>query len=182
MNPSLTTLEKAMLPFFKGLPKLPGNAKKLLVDLWPLLALILGALQMVAAWGLWQAGHRTNEILQEANDLARAYGIETTDGSLGIFYWLALIFLVIDGVILLMAASPLQAKLKKGWDLLFLGAILNLAYGVAAAFDANYGGVGSLVQTLLGSALGLYVLFQVREYYGAHAQKLKTSSKDKRYN
>ena len=75
--------------------------------------------------------------------------------------------LVVSAAIMLLAFSPLRAHLKRGWDLLLLGALVNLVYGIVMAFDRSYGGFSSLVSALIGSAIGLYFLFQVREYYGA---------------
>jgi len=83
---------------------------------------------------------------------------------LNIFYWLSLIVVAAEGVILLLAYPGLKKHAKAGWDWLFYAAILNLVYGVFSAFN-NYGGAGSLVIQVIVSAIILYFLFQIRDQY-----------------
>lgn len=165
MNALVKPVEEALLPLFKGLPSLPEGVRKVLVKIWPVLALVFGIFQLLAIWSLWSLGHTANEFVSYANQLSIAAGNGAITPELGFFYYLGLAVLVIDAVILLMAVMPLYAHQKKGWDLLFLGAELNLLYGLVILFDSYYGGVGSLFSTLVGSAIGFYLLFQVRDYY-----------------
>ena len=178
MNALVKPVEEALLPIFKGLPSLPEGGRKVLVKIWPVLALIFGVLQLLAAWSLWGLGHTANELVSYANQLSIAAGNGPVTQDLGLFYYLGLAVLVVDAVILLMAVAPLNAHQKKGWDLLFLGAELNLVYGIVILFDSYYGGVGSLFSTLLGSAIGFYLLFQVRDYYTG-AKKVETTTASK---
>ncbi len=165
MDGFIRPLEQALLPLFKGLPSLPESAKKTLVKIWPVLALIFGIIQLWAVYVLWNLGHSTNVAVDYANQLSIAAGTGTIVSSLGFFYYLGLGVLVIDAVILLLAVSPLNARRKNGWDLLFLGATLNLVYGLVILFDSYYGGFGNLVSSLIGSAIAYYFLFQVRDSY-----------------
>lgn len=178
MNALVKPVEEALLPIFKGLPSLPEGARKVLVKIWPILALVFGILQVLAVWSLWNLGHTANELVNYANQLSIAAGNGPVTPELGLFYYLGLAVLVIDAVILLLAVAPLSAHQKKGWDLLFLGAELNLVYGLVILFDSYYGGMSSLFSTLIGSAIGFYLLFQVRDYYtGAKSVEAKASSK-----
>lgn len=112
-----------------------------------------------------------------ANQLSMAAGNGPVTTSLGLFYYLGLASLLIDGVLLLMAYNPLRAHSKKGWNLLFLAALVNLVYGIIFAFDNNYGNMGNLVSALIGSAIAFYFLFQVRDYYtGAKSADSKSSA------
>jgi hypothetical protein len=155
MDSIVKPIEQALLPIFKGLPALPENGKKALVRYWPILALVFGVLQIFAVLALWNLGHTVSAYLS----VVSAYGA-THMPSLGFFYYFGLAVLAIDAVILLVAYSPLKARSKKGWDLLFLGALINLVYG----FD-------KLLGSLVGSAIAFYFLFQVRDYYTGAAKE-----------
>ncbi len=161
----LSDLENGLAGVYKGTPKLGNDAKKSLVKVWPWLALVFGILQLLAAWSLWHWGHTVNQFVDYANSLSQAYGINTgTTADLNVFYWLSLIVLALDAVILLMAFSGLKKRAKRGWNLLFYSALLNGVYGIVSAFN-NYGGFGSLVMQLVVSAIVLYFLFQTRDQY-----------------
>lgn len=166
MNAFVKPVEEALLPIFKGLPSLPEGGRKLLVKLWPVLALVFGILQLLAVWTLWNLGHTANGLMDYANQLSIAAGNGlVAQPELGVFYYLGLAVVIVDAAILLMAVMPLYNHQKKGWDLLFLGTELNLLYGLVILFDSYYGGFDSLLSTLIGSAIGFYLLFQVRDYY-----------------
>lgn len=159
-------IEKALEPVFNALPPLPKNIKEWLVKVWPYLALIGGLLQLFGAWGLWNLGHMASKLINYTHSLSRFYGVTVpTVNSLGVFYWVGLIVLVVDAVIMLLAYPGLKNHRKSGWDMLFLAVVVNLVYGVLALFDASYQGVGTLAGALIGSAISFYLLYQVRSYY-----------------
>lgn len=51
-----------------------------------------------------------------------------------------------------------------GWDLLFIASIINLVYGIVVLFT-DYGSIANLFWSIVGTAIGWYFLFQIREYY-----------------
>ena len=165
MNDSLTKTADKLEPLFKDLPELPKNGREWLVKAWPVLALIFGILQLLAAWGLWHAGHLVNSLVNYSNAISHAYGSGVVVNHLGIFYWLGLIMLVVDGIVFLLAYPGLKARSEAGWNLIFLSALLNLIYGLFTAFDSSYGGIGKFIMTIIGSAIGFYFIYQVRSYY-----------------
>jgi hypothetical protein len=55
-----------------------------------------------------------------------------------------------------MAVKPLFARAKKWWNLMFYAALVSF---VASLMN------GSLVSSVIGAVLGLYVLFQVKSLY-----------------
>ncbi len=166
MDALVKPIEQLLGPLFRGLPSIPENSKRALVKYWPYLALIFGILQLFAVWGLWQLGHTTNALINYANDLSIAAGNGSVTPALGVFYYMGVISLAVDAIILLLAFGPLRAYSKKGWDLLVLGGVLNLLYGVLITFDSRYGGgFGDLLWALVASAVAFYFLFQVRDYY-----------------
>jgi hypothetical protein len=165
MESTLNSIDKMLAPLFKDLPPLPKGAKDWFVNAWPILALIFGVLQLLAAWGLWHLGHVVNAVANYTNTYAQLYGTGTTVNGLGFFYWVGLIVLIVDGLILLLAYSGLKARSKRGWNMLFLAALVNLAYGVLLALDNVYGGFGRLIWALVTSAIVFYFIYQVRSYY-----------------
>jgi Na+/H+-translocating membrane pyrophosphatase len=165
MDALIKPIEQALMPVFKGLPSLPENGKKGLVNAWPWIALVFGVLQLFAVYGLWNLGHSVNTLVDYTNQLSIASGYGPVTPQLGFFYYLGLASLLVDAIILLAAFSPLKTTSKKGWDLLFLGAIVNLIYGVIILFDGQYGGFGNFISAVIGSAIAFYFLYQVRDYY-----------------
>ncbi|HVC35884.1 MAG TPA: hypothetical protein VNE40_00350 [Candidatus Dormibacteraeota bacterium] len=161
----LNSLEKSLGSLYKNLPSISPNGQKGLVRAWPWIALVFGLLQLFAAWNLWHVGHLVNNLVTTVNQYANLYGITPAVHSLGLFYYLSLIVLALDGVILLLAYPGLRARSKRGWNMLFLAAVVNIVYGLVSVFDSSYGGVGKLVSTVFGSAIAFYFLFQVRSYY-----------------
>lgn len=162
----LKQLEETLKPVFteKALFQLPENAKKWIVEYGPIIGAVLGVLGIIASLSLWSAAHAVNSFVDYSNALSKAYGTGETVQNLGIFFYLSFVALIITSVISIVAYPGLKAKSKtRGWDLLFLSAIISLVYGV---LDAAYSfAVMSLLSRLVGSAIGLYVLFQIRSYY-----------------
>lgn len=169
--------EKALEPLFKGLPSLPKDTKKGLAGIVVWLALIGGILQLLAAWWLYDTARSVDQLADWINSWAATVGTEGTTAGLSFWVWLGIGILVLDAIILLMAYPKLKAGKKSGWDLLFLGALINLAYGIVSLFiDGSRGGLGALLGALIGSAIGLYLLFQVREFFGGKAMSSSAAS------
>lgn len=165
----LSGLEKWLAGVFAGAPKISQKGRKSIAGIWAWVALVFGVLQLFAAWSLWQWGHSVNQLVDNLNAyLGTAYG--TSVANLNVFYWISFGVLLVDAIILLMAFPKLRKHQKGGWDLLFLGALLNLVYGVFSAFN-NFGGVGSLVMQVIVTTIVLYLLFQIRDQYsgGGHS-------------
>ncbi len=165
------TAEDKLEDVFKGLPPMPENAKESLVKAWPWIALIFGVLQLLAAWGLWGLTRFVGGIYDYANTVSlyttgQPAGPTSFDKSV---IYLGIAVLAVDAVILLMAYPELVNRSRRGWDLLFIGSLLNVAYSVVTIFIDSRG-VGSFIMSLLGSAIGFYLLFQVKSKYG-HTKK-----------
>lgn len=157
----LNKLESALAGLYKPAPKLSQTAKKNLVSWWPIIALVFGVLQLLAAVMLWNWGRDVNKVA----DVFNAYlGTSGVIHNLGFMYWLSLIVLVIDGLLLLAAYKGLAARSKAGWNLLFYSALLNVVYGVFSAFN-DYGSVGGMVVQIVVSVIVLYFVFGVRDQY-----------------
>lgn len=153
--------------FGKKAPPLPEGGKKALVEWLPWINLILGILTLLAALSLWRWANTANALVDYANSFSAALGGETVAAErLTMVVWVGLAVLVVQGLLMLAAFAPTKDRKKAGWNLMFYAALLNLAYGIVTLFgDYSYG--GGFVGTIIGSALGLYLLFQIRDRYKA---------------
>jgi hypothetical protein len=148
--------------------KIPADGRKSLAgSLW-VIALIFGLLQLWLAWNFWNVGHAVDRLVDYANTLSAAYGGSVVGSHLGPLYYVTLLVLVADAAILLLAAPGLKAMRKSGWNLAFYSMLLNAVYGVVVLFS-DYGGFGDLLGALVGSVIGAYLLFQVRDLFKGEA-------------
>ena len=162
----LNNLENSLNEVFgKKAPKLPEGGKKFLVEYSPYLVLVGAALSAFSAWGLWNAARTVSSLVHWANELSRAYGGSGVATShFTVWVWLAIAFALANVVLYLMAYNPLRTRLKKGWDYLFYVALLGIGYSVATLFIDGRG-FGSFLGGLIGSAIGFWLLFQIRPAY-----------------
>jgi len=161
------SLEKTLGSLFKGAPKLPENAKKVLVQWMPWLNLVGGLFALSSVYWLYHWAHVANSLVNYTNSLSEAFGgtkVVSSRWSVGI--WISLVVLAVEAVLFIAAFPGLRDRKKAGWNLLFYAVLLNLVYGVVVMFT-NYGGGGNLFGALIGSAIGFYFLFQVRDAYSS---------------
>ena len=159
-------IEAKLEGVFKDFPKLPKSGKDGLVGIMPWLALIFGVLQIFAAWGVWSLARNVDRLADTVNNYAAFYTAQavTLSGVDRAFIYLGAIVLLVSGVIGVMAYKPLLSKERRGWDLLFLASFVNLGYSIIAIF-INGRGFGSFVISLVGTAIGFYLLFQIKDVY-----------------
>lgn len=169
---ALQPLEKSLDDLFvKQAPTLPANGKKALVQYLPWINLILGLLTLYTVYVLWHWAHLANNLINYANSLSAAYGgPQVANSRMTTGIWLGLIVLAIEALLYIAAFPATRDRKKSGWNLMFYALLVNVVYGVVILFT-SYGGVGSLIGTLIGSAIGLYLLFQIRSSYGSKAVK-----------
>jgi len=166
MGSKLTDLETRLDKLFgKGAPQLPKNGKDMLVQWTPIVSAVIGVLSLWAAWNLWHWAHVAERVL---GGICNAYTVSGcgsyVTSRFSLWLWAGVVLLGVEGVLYLMAYPGLQARKKAGWNYLFYGALLNLAYAVISLF-AGYNATSNFVGALVGSAIGLYFLFQIRSAY-----------------
>ncbi len=169
-------LEDKLAELYKSAPKLSESSKETLVKVWPWLALIFGVLQLLSAITLFNWARAASSV---ANDLYRAIGAESAAVSrFSVWLWISLLFLALEGVLLLMAYSKLAKREKSGWDLLFLVGLLNVGYAVLNLF-IDRGGMFGLIWNLAISAVVFWLLFAVRDkYHGSVAAPKSANTLD----
>lgn len=163
----LQPIEAKLAELFKSLPDLSPTARKTLAGILEWVALIFGVLQLLFVFTFWGYGHRVNEAIDYVNSLSNTYGSPNVVDSLGIMYYIALLLALVSAILLLIAYPGLRARKKIGWDWIFLGALLNIVFGVVALFvdSSAGGGLRNLFSSLIGSTIGFYLLFQVRDQF-----------------
>jgi hypothetical protein len=162
------SLEKNLDDWFvKQAPPLPANAKKALVHYLPWINLILGILTLYSVYVIWHWAHLANNLINYANSISATYGgPQLNSNRLTAGIWLGLIVLAIEAILYLAAFPATRDRKKSGWDLMFYAFLVNVVYGVIILFT-DYGGLGTLFWTIIGSGIGLYLLFQIRGSYGS---------------
>lgn len=157
--------------------QLPENGRKMLVSALPWLTLIGGVLSVLAVWGVYQLATWANTWMNAASELGTTYGYAGYSGyaSNGPLLLMSAILIAVEAILFFMAFSPLKERRKRGWDLLFWVSMLNVVYAVV--YMVATPNLLSLIFSLLGSLVGLYLLFQVRSHYTSAASASSSSAK-----
>lgn len=154
-------LETTVAEWCQKLPHLPAHARRWLADnsWWMVLAaVIIGGLTVVGILtpllfaGMLFAG------------LGGVFGA-AIGGLLVVFvlFWIGLT--IVSVVLMAMAVSPLKNLEKRGWNLVFIVLLLNIAaIALKMLFDFD---TGSFILGLSCTAIAAYLLFEMREYFTA---------------
>lgn len=157
-------LEKILGDLFKGLPALPESTKKWLAEyawVFAVLGVVFGAI----AGLLLLTGAIFVSTVVTPGYVDSLYAVTPVSTSrIVLFAWIALAALAVNVYILYKAVPKLKVKSRSGWDLLFLSAVLWLAYDVFNWLQYTRD-VGSFVWGIITTAIGLYILFQIREKF-----------------
>ena len=159
-------VENWLVSVNKQLPQIPKKGRDVIAQLAPWLALAGGIVSILSLLWFWRAGHTVNRIIDISNDIIRTYGGTTIDTSpsLGVTWYLALVLMAVQAFLLLAAFPKLKDSKKAGWNLLFYNALLAALIGIVYLVTPGYG-FGSLFGSFIGTAIGLYLLFQVRDHF-----------------
>lgn len=143
MEPKLI-LEKELEPIFLDkFPAFPDNVKEIIVQYGPYVLLIL------SVFGLFG-------ILTAVGIGGAAIGIGAVSYGRGFNFFVGIALTIVTLVLYLMAFSPLRARKKAGWNLLYYALLINL---VSSIIQLN------ILGAIIGGLLGFWVLFQVRGKY-----------------
>ncbi len=135
---------------FKTVPHLPKNIVDIFVKLAPwgaILGAVLGVLGGLSIFTLGLAG--------SALTLNPLFMVGTL---------IEAVIMLVRAVLLFMAFKPLQDQQMKGWIYIFWSMMLSVVSMVAFLIDGH---IASIVGTVIGVLIGLYVLFEMRSSYGA---------------
>ena len=159
-------IEKMLDDAFKKAPLLPEEARKGLAVALPWLTLVGGVLSLLGAWAVYQAVMWTDQLAGYANSLYSSVGYASPMvGTVGVVGWVSLVILLAQAVLFFVAFPALRSGKKSGWDMLLWAALASVVYSVISNVFSGYFRFGELLFSLIGSAAGLYLLFQVRSYF-----------------
>ncbi len=165
---ALKPLEEKMQKYLvKDAPfQIPENGKKAIAQWAPWISLIIGVLSLLSAYSLWNLAHRADRLIDYANEFSRAYGLDAPSKDISVFVYVAIIFIIAQGILLIAAFKGLQDRKKSnGWNFLLYSAIASFVYSIISLFLDDYRGFGSFVFGLLGTLVGLYILAQISNQY-----------------
>lgn len=141
--------------------QLPESARLNLVKAMPWLTLIGGILAALGVWSLYRVVTVVDSLTTYYNSLGYATPLQTQ--SVSPLLWVSLLMLAIEAIMFFVAFPALKQRSKKGWNILYWVSLLNVAYALIYLFaEMN---LGSFIFSLIGSLVGLYVLFQIRSHY-----------------
>lgn len=166
---TVTKLENRIASWYEGMPHLPKNGQQWLAkNMWwiALVGAVVGTISLfMALFGTFLAG----------------LFLSSFGGVIGAVVAAPIIFValvssaaaIVTVVLMFMAVSPLKVQQKRGWTLLFITVLLQVAVqAVTLIFTFN---LFEVVWGLLFTAIGAYFLFEVRSHFEASAAKHKAT-------
>jgi len=162
---TVNKLEVTIAAWYKGLPHLPEGARKWITNSiwWIILVGVILSLMVIIPAFSW---------LFIGGSLIATYGMSQSVyyGAAFIPAIIALIILVVDLALSIMAISPLKAHLKRGWSLLFVTMLLGVISVILTLFSNQ--DFGAFLSGLIGTAVGGYFLFEIRDNFSMVATKV----------
>lgn len=139
----MAALEGWLAPIFAKAPHLPAGFREFLATIVPWLSLIFGILGLFALIG--------------------AGGFLSILGGVSELAWIiSALASFIASVLQILAFKPLKNRKKKGWNYIFYSTIITTAASIIA-IALGYG--SSAIGTVIGTVIGLWLLFEVRSLY-----------------
>nr|WP_295933227.1 hypothetical protein [uncultured Dyadobacter sp.] len=137
-------LEKELEPIFlQKFPPFSDSVKEFLVQYGPYFILVLsvlGILGLLTAFGVGGA----------------VLGMGAASVGIGFNFYVGIALGIVTLVMYLMAFSPLKARKRAGWNLLYYALLIGLVSNLIQL---------SIVGFIIGGLIGFWVLFQIREKY-----------------
>lgn len=169
---ALTKLERTVLGWFKEAPHLPESVRKWLGDnVWWLVAIATAA---TALYILWSIGSLFSNLSLLSSPFAAYYTSASIVAWAVVETSVSLVFGVLQLIILGSAITPLKAKQKKGWSLLFASLLVSGASVVMNAILtlSPFGFVTSLIFGAFWIAVAAYFIFEIHNQF-EHKQHAK---------
>jgi hypothetical protein len=143
MEPKLILEEQLEPVFLNKFPAFPENVKEGLAQYGPYVMLVLavlGVFGLLTAFGLGTA----------------AIGIGAAAYGGGFNFYVGILFSAAILVMYLMAFTPLKARKRAGWNLIYYALLISVASNLIQL---------NIIGALIGGVIGFWILFQVREKY-----------------
>lgn len=137
-------LEKELEPIFlQKFPPFSDSVKEFLVQYGPYFILVLsvlGILGLLTAFGVGGA----------------VFGMGAASVGIGFNFYVGIALGIVTLVMYLLAFSPLKARKRAGWNLLYYALLIGLVSNLIQL---------SIFGFVIGGLVGFWVLFQIREKY-----------------
>lgn len=169
------SLEKTLSEWYGKLPHLPLGARKWLGEnIWWIV--IIGiVLSVIGIFGLIVTLFTAFGISAYVSTLPYAAYSATSFGSIWITALIGLASLVLTTVLLAMAISPLKAKVKKGWTILFVIALIEFVLSVVGEVVTL--DISGTVLSVIWLAIWGYFLFEIRDEFGRQPKVTEKKTK-----
>jgi hypothetical protein len=133
--------------------KLPKSVQDILVQFGPWITLVIALLSLPAIFAIFGL-----------NAVVSLYGaaVGVIPGPL---YYIGIVILVIQVVMMFLAISPLLKRQRQGWLLVFYSTTISVVYSVVSSFSYGYFAFTGILWGLVAAAISYYVLFQIRSHY-----------------
>lgn len=168
--------------FIDKAPKLSTGFKRFVTEYSPWLALLNGILALLTAIQLWRWAHVADSAVNYAKSLCTAYASDAedcatiSDSRFSFWIWFAIAVLLVEAVLFLIAFPGLRDRRRQGWLYLFYAGLLHLAYAIGSLFT-EYNAIGTFLLALITSAIGFWVLFQIRDaFHGAISTEVSSAT------
>lgn len=143
---ALATLETTLDTYLVDkAPRIPDNWREILVKVIPWINLVFFILTLPIILALFGLGAIATPFLLMAGEVGSTGGMT-----------LALAVLAVSWVLEGMAIPGLFKRSRRGWTLVYISAIINGVYNLLTL---------NIIGAVLGTLVGLYLLFQVKGYY-----------------
>ena len=143
MTDMMTQLDQTFTDLFvKKAPELPAGGKKAITTWLPWISLVFGILGIpvvLAVFGL--------------SAVATPFAMLAGEGVA--LMWVGAAIMTVSVVLELMAVSPLKAMKMQGWKYVYYANLVNVAYSL----------VHISVLGIVGDAVGLWILYQIKSEY-----------------
>ena len=141
--------------------QLPIATKEWIVRYWPWIVLAVAVLLLLTVMPGLMAAITLSGVSATYGGL---YGAAVA-ASIGPMFYIALIALAVQLVIMFVSVPMLLKRQRVGWLLVFYAGVAAPVYGLFSAFSYGYFNFGGFIMQVIGAIIGLYFIFQIRSYY-----------------
>ncbi|MEI6228757.1 MAG: hypothetical protein WCP11_01900 [Candidatus Saccharibacteria bacterium] len=164
---NINKIENMIEGWLKPLPHIPAKWTKMIAEnLWWIvgIGIILSVIGIFSMIGVLSTAA---VFLERAARMSGYYNGSINDGWFVAATVVSLAMMIASAVLLIMAFNPLKTMHKKGWDLLFIIALVSAgAQVLSLALNFNiYNMFAGLLSALVGIAIGMYLLFEIKSYF-----------------
>ncbi len=151
---SVTDAINQIRPVFKGVPHLPKGLVGFLAAIAPWLAGLGGVLGVFSGLNMLSMGLGIS-----SNVWYELAGFDSE------YFLVSGVLQLASAAVLLWAFKPLKARQKAGWILMFWSMAISILQNLALVILLGNFATNSLLGTVIGLAIGLYILFEVEGEY-----------------